>query len=426
MKGFKGYINLAVGCLAFIGFLLLNLISVKFGPQTFLDVLLNSGLMMLCWLLVRNAFAEQGIISGQKDESVKATKKEHLITSNEIAAYKSDFCIWCEKKNADRLKDKRIAILTKSSLVYRDYFDEQGNFLDKEVPIPDTVPIKKQNRLNKKRYKADCKALKKARFAFVPPYEPEEITAKDDVTSGKRVFGVSIKHWKNIKIISSVIVSLVIFIGLSFMKVGSKTLGQTDIMILVFEIMIMGASALMFYFSSSNFICGDWREGLIKKTRVMEEFYRSVVGTITYENDVRNADGTITVGKKIFTKSPNYKSLAQPKEKDEKQGKENQETNQAKDERPVGVAKEECAKQRDDTLGADSRSNLLESSDNMFNPGTDNKSVVLDSDNSDNSVLGRSVYTGNTITDRTSVGVESDTHEDKETQVKEEREGGGE
>ena len=75
MKGFKGYIKLLSGILVFAAFLLLNLVTVNFAPQDFLSVFLNSGLMMVCWVMIRDAFAEQGLISGQKDGEVKATKK---------------------------------------------------------------------------------------------------------------------------------------------------------------------------------------------------------------------------------------------------------------------------------------------------------------------------------------------------------------
>lgn len=153
MKGFKGYIKLISGILVFVAFLLLNLVTVNFAPQDFLSVFLSSGLMMVCWIMIRDAFAEQGLVSGQKDTEVKATKKEHLVTSNEISTYKADFNIWCERKNADRLKQKRIAILSGSSLIYEKYFDEEGNFLNIDVQEPETTDNKKVNKINRKRYK---------------------------------------------------------------------------------------------------------------------------------------------------------------------------------------------------------------------------------------------------------------------------------
>lgn len=364
MKGFKSYINLITGLCVFVAFLLLNLVSVEFEPQDFLTIVLNSGLMMFCWIMIRNAFAEQGFISAQKDPEVKATKKEHLITSNEISTYKSDFNIWCERKNAERLKQKRIAILSGSSLLYENYFDDNGNFTNKKIDKPEENINKKIKKINRKRYKKDCKLLNKARFAFVPPYEAEEITAKEDISSKKRLFGVSIKHWKNIKIISSVVMSLVISIMLSFIKTEGKVLSQSAIMILVFELLIMAGSAFAFYFNASNFICGDWREGLIQKTRIMEEFYRNVVGTITYENDVQNPDGSIVVGKKIFIKKNDYKPLEKHDEKEIKN--------------VLDMAKKECPEQANDSLDNNSRADILVASDSNCNISNDNKSVVVD------------------------------------------------
>lgn len=403
----KGYINLITGFCVFIAFLLLNLVSVKFAPQDFLTILLNSGLMMVCWIMIRNAFAEQGLISAQKSPEVKATKKEHLITSNEISPYKSDFNIWCDDKNIERLKQKRIAILSKSSLVYSDYFDEIGNYKNISVPSPNLNVNKKAKKTNLERYKKDCKALNKARFAYVPPYKAEDITAKEDISSKKRLFGVTIKQWKNIKIISSIIMSLLISIMLSFIETSGKQLSEASIMILIFELLIMAGSAFAFYFGATNFICGEWREGLIQKTRIMEEFYRNVVGDIQYENDIENPDGSIIVGKKIFTKREDYTPLERKNEsKVENQVQEHME-----------MAKEEYFEQRNDSLGLDSRNNILVTSNSDCDISTSNQSVVLDNYKCDISVLGGAIYTSSTFTDSTGDSIEETTRDSYEKEV---------
>lgn len=372
MKGLKGYVKLLSGLVVFVAYLLINLISVDFAPQDFLGVFISSGLMMLCWIMIRDAFAEQGLISGQKDKEVKATKKEHLITSNAVSTYKGDFNIWCENKNADRLKQKRISILSGSSLLYEEYFDEIGNIKKengktKQVPEPELTDNKKINKANKKRHKQDCKLLNKARFAYVAPYEVEDICAKEDISSKKKLFGISVKRWKTIKIISSIITSLVICLMLSFISAKEKTLGTTEILILIFQILIMAGSAFSFYFSALNFICGDWREGLIQKTRVMEEFYRNVVGTIDYENDIKKEDGSVVVGKKIFKERANYTPLYK-----------NKEDSKNETDKPMEVASQECAKQTNDSVGDNSRADILESSDSDSTSSVDNKSVVVD------------------------------------------------
>ncbi len=407
MKGFKGYIKLLSGILVFVAFLLLNLITVNFAPQDFLSVFLNSGLMMVCWVMIRDAFAEQGLISGQKDSEVKATKKEHLITSNEISTYKEDFNIWCERKNADRLKQKRIAILSGSSLVYNNYFDENGNYMDVDVPQQEASENKKVNKINRKRYKKDCRLLNKARFAYVAPYEVEEICAREDVSSKKKLFGLSVKHWKNAKLVSSVVMSLVISVMLSFVSAGGRNISQAEIMILVFELLIMAGSAFSFYFSALNFICSEWREGLIKKTRIMEEFYRNVVGTISYENDIEKEDGSIVVGKKIFKKRDDYIPLSRDKKSN-------------KVDKTLEVVKEECVKQTNDIMGFDSRVDFLVTCDHNGNFSTYYQPMVLDSDKRNNVILGGAIHSSSTTSDSTSTGTEEDIREYKEEEAKEE------
>ena len=401
MKGFKGYIKLISGILVFVAFLLLNLVTVNFAPQDFLSVFLSSGLMMVCWIMIRDAFAEQGLVSGQKDTEVKATKKEHLVTSNEISTYKTDFNIWCERKNADRLKQKRIAILSGSSLIYEKYFDEEGNFLNIDVQEPETTDNKKVNKINRKRYKKDCKLLNKARFALVAPYEAEDITAKEDITSKKRLFGVSVKHWKHVKLVSSVVMSLVISLMLSFISAGGRAISEAEIMILVFELLIMAGSAFSFYFSALNFICGDWREGLIKKTRIMEEFYRNVVGTITYENDIKKEDGSVVIGKKIFKKRDDYIPLSRDKEEN-------------KAEKDLAVAQEECSKQTNDSMGDNCGVDILVASDCDSAFSINNKPVVLDDYKCNNFILDRAIHSSDAFADSISTSIEENIRDSKE------------
>lgn len=401
MRGIKSYVKLISGILVFVAFLLLNLVTVDFAPQDFLGVFLNSGLMMICWVMIRDAFAEQGLISGQKDSEVKATKKEHLITSNEISTYKEDFNIWCERKNADRLKQKRIAILSGSSLVYDKYFDDAGNFLNIDVPEPDVTDNNKVNKLNRKRYRKDCRLLNKARFAFVAPYEAEDITAKEDITSKKRLFGVTVKHWKHAKLISSVLISLLISLMLSFVSAGGKMLSQAEIMVLVFELLIMAGSAFSFYFSALNFICSDWREGLIKKTRIMEEFYRNVVGTIIYENDIKKEDGSIVVGKKIFKKRDDYIPLSRDKE-------------DIKLEKDMALAEKECSKQANDFMGDNCGVDILVASDSNSSFSINNKPVVLDNYKCDYFILDGTIHTSSALADSTSDSTEKAIRDNQE------------
>lgn len=313
----KDFINYVISGLIFITFLVSNLIIVKFAKQDFLDVLLNSGLMFICWLILRNAMANQGVIDGNRESDVRATKKEHIETSNEISAYKADFNIWCDQKNAERLKQKRIDILSRSTLLYEDYFDTQGTFLNKEVSLPEKGDNKKLNKINKNKYKRDCRCLNKARFAFVAPYLAEEICAREKIGNDKTAFNMSVKKWKMTKIASSVIFSLILSLVFSFIEAGNKTMTFNAAMIMVFQIALMLASAFVFYASGKNFICGEWREGLIQKVRIMEEFYRTVVGTINYENDIKKEDGSIIIGKKMFIKKEDYKALKMRDEKTE-------------------------------------------------------------------------------------------------------------
>lgn len=303
MRNVKGYINIIIGFFVFVAFLLINTVIVSFQQKPFLDVLLYSGLMFVCWILIRNAFAEQGLINGQKDKEVVLTKREHLASSNAISPYRKNFDSWCKKKNKDRLKEKRINILSKTYLTYEDYFDDKGFAKDKEVEAPKKTGNKKTDNYNKKRFKKACRCLEKARNAFVALYEPEEIVEQEKIDTQKKLFGPTTKKWKNVKIIVSIVTSIALCVMLAFVDTEEKILTQAETFILVFQLLIMAGSAFSFYFSAVNFICTDWRRGVIKKVKIMDEFFRTQIGEISYENDKKLEDGSVVLGKKVFTEN---------------------------------------------------------------------------------------------------------------------------
>lgn len=296
----RSYINYIISLIVFICFLMLNLVSVEFAPQAFLTVLLNSGLAMVCWILIKNSMASQGLVSGQKNAEVMLTKREHLQTSNQVVSHKKEFQTWCSQRNSERLKQLREYLLAKSSLRYEDCFDGEGLPIIKQVPAPKSTGDKKMDRANRKKYRLDCKCLKKAKNAFVAPYIPDEIFEREKIGNSKRLFGLTIKQWKNINVFTSVIFSFIICIMLAFTQTQGKILNASQTMILIFEMCLMLASGLSFFFSGINFVCTDWRDGLIKKIRIMDEFWRQEIGSISYSEDVKNQDGSIILGKKVF------------------------------------------------------------------------------------------------------------------------------
>lgn len=70
------------------------------------------------------------------------------------------------------------------------------------------------------------------------------------------------------------------------------------------------------------------------------------------------------------------------------------------------MAQKECPEQGDVHMGDNSRSDILESSDSDSASSSDNKSMVLDSNNSNSNILGGTIHPSSSATNRLSVGIE--------------------
>jgi hypothetical protein len=79
----------------------------------------------------------------------------------------------------------------------------------------------------------------------------------------------------------------------------------------------------------------------------------------------------------------------------------------------LDVVEKESNKQRDDCVHANRGIDILESGMDNSTSCIDNRSVVLDSNNSNNSVLGRTIHSSNCVANSTDIGVEETSQENK-------------
>ena len=105
------------------------------------------------------------------------------------------------------------------------------------------------------------------------------------------------------------------------------------------------------------------------------------------------------------------------RKKEEREAAEREETIQREVQRLVALAKEECIQQRNAVVDHNSGNNLLDSSMGVCSSCViDSKSMVVDSDNKCDYILGGSVYTSDGITNPFSIFIEENLEKNKTTE----------
>lgn len=86
---------------------------------------------------------------------------------------------------------------------------------------------------------------------------------------------------------------------------------------------------------------------------------------------------------------------------------------QGKNEEPMALAQKECTQQRNAIVDNNSGSDILDTSVDSCSLGTDNKPMVVDSGQCSNIVLGRTIYSSSTPTDRPSNSIKENIYKEK-------------
>lgn len=183
-KKMKEANNFITRQLGFIGIVVISVVYIFWGfftpvlkDQTFWEIILSSTVSILIAVSISNLFSAQGIISGTMDDDVIKMKKAHIESvdsANPFVQYSDE---WADEENRIALKSARTHILISAGLKYDLLFDDDGNFLDMELPVPQ----KNAPKYIKKRYQDKQNAIKKSLTYQITPISMSRISAETSV-----------------------------------------------------------------------------------------------------------------------------------------------------------------------------------------------------------------------------------------------------
>lgn len=105
--------------------------------KTISQIIADGSLCFFLGIFINRTFDLQGMMSGDREEGVRATIAEHSKIVMKISPHIEELDKWCEEENAKNYKTQRTKILARVGLKYSSCFDEDG------VAIPFTVDKEK-------------------------------------------------------------------------------------------------------------------------------------------------------------------------------------------------------------------------------------------------------------------------------------------
>ena len=118
-----GYVVVFFACVIYI---LTAFLQIDKTGKTVTRIIADGALCFFLGIFINRIFDLQGIMKGDREESVKSTVTEHSKIVMRISPHIEELDKWCEEENARNYKVQRTKILARVGLKYESCFDEDG------------------------------------------------------------------------------------------------------------------------------------------------------------------------------------------------------------------------------------------------------------------------------------------------------------
>ena len=129
-----GYAAIGLLAVAYIG---TAIMTWKTADKTIADIIADGFTYLLLCVALDRMFTMQGLMNGERDPIMQATRKEHAGAVEAIKPYMNYLDAWCVAKTREALKTARERLLMREGMSYAHYFDAEGKatgFREHEMP----------------------------------------------------------------------------------------------------------------------------------------------------------------------------------------------------------------------------------------------------------------------------------------------------
>ena len=246
-----------------------SLINISRSGKSVYEIVGTGVLSLILGVLINGIFRSMGVQKGDCDERTLATNALHAKSIEEILPYIDRLDEFCEAENARALRAVRTRILAREGMKYSDYFDDEGNLINENVP---------QEKLKKKAYK---KALR----VRLKPLLSSNLTSDGVKATDPFDFGRSKKSYTTRRNASDIVIKLVTAVIFGYFGVTlSSDVNFASIIWNSLQIVLYITGGVIQMYSSYSWVVDDYRSSIIKKIDYLQKFKIYAKGT-NYEQD---------------------------------------------------------------------------------------------------------------------------------------------
>ena len=234
-----------------------SLVNISRSGKSVYEIVGTGVLSLILGVLINGIFRSMGVQKGDSDERTLATNQLHAKSIEEILPYIDRLDEFCEAENARALRAVRARILAREGMKYSDYFDDEGNLINENVP---------QEKLKKKAYK---KALR----VRLKPLLSSNLTSDGVKATNPFDFGRSKKSYTTRRSASDVVIKLLMAVIFGYFGVTlSSDVNFASIIWNSLQIVLYITGGVIQMYSSYSWVVDDYRSSIIKKIDYLQKF----------------------------------------------------------------------------------------------------------------------------------------------------------
>lgn len=224
--------------------------DIKESGKTVYEILADGSIAFFTGYIIKAILNRKGMLVGLTSPKFMATTNEYGNKKMQIQTYVEELTPFCDKRNAEKLKQSQIDYLTKNAMSYNLFI--QG-FYDDD---------KKKKRILKK-----CRSIK------VFKYTPTLLTnAYDSTTDEKELMNISLSKFQSSQLTGNLIIGILSFILFGYYGLSKKEFDWAQIEWYALQVMTFLATGFLKYLNSYFFVTETLRGKVKRVMDVIDEF----------------------------------------------------------------------------------------------------------------------------------------------------------
>ncbi len=276
-----------------LGYFIVGFVSVIYILTAFLridqtgktpaQIIADGVISFFLGLFINRIFDFQGMMSGDREARVQATKEEHGALVLNISPYIDKLDDWCEEENKKNYRVQRTKLLARVGLKYDDCFDEGGVAKD-WTPNEDNLKVKALARNEKRKARVFLKAVNLKLTAL----SAGELTSEGGREQDPFYFGRTKAQYETQRGVGDIVSKL--GMALIFGYYGVSLIENFDYARLIWttlQVALFLVMGVIKMYQAYNFVVDEFRGRIVKKIDNLQKFDNYIKSLPSYDAERR-------------------------------------------------------------------------------------------------------------------------------------------